>query len=347
MGKRKDKRKAKPSSSGEDSILEARDDKHSEKKAKKDNMAGSQAEPTMADLMSRMNAIETTLRKDFQTLFDTLKQRNDYLESQIFDLKNDRDALREDNKAIIKENKELREVMQNQGNAIRELEQYGRRDNIKVYNLVEKRHGNRGEKAVETVQAVIDMVDKDLGYKLLPSDISTAHRLGEKKPGKERSVIVRFVSRTVRNEVCSRRRALKGKPVVIADDLSPFYQGLFFGLRDLVGKKNTWTAGNQLFVQTTDGVKKVTAANYDSIVAHVTAHPLPETTSASDTGARPNLSGTARATGGAGNMDVATPLVIANDSTPLGVETPRSGSPRGRGRGNRGDLRGYGRGSPT
>ena len=66
---------------------------------------------------------------------------------------------------------------------------------------------------------------------------------------------------------------------MIADDLSPFYQGMFFSLRDIVGKKSVWTSGNQLFVRTTEGVKKVTAETYDNIIAHVRDHPLPETAS--------------------------------------------------------------------
>ena len=111
-------------------------------------------------------------------------------------------------------------------------------------------NGNKGENAEETKGAVISMIDNELGLKLSPADISIAHRLGDKKPGKERSVIVRFVTRSVRNEVCRRRRALKGKPMIIADDLSPFYQGLFFGLREIEGKKMSGLQGtNCLFKQ--------------------------------------------------------------------------------------------------
>ena len=239
MGKRKDKRKTKPSSSGEDSILEEKEqtDKQAPKKVKTNIMAETKSDLTLNDLMSRMDSLERTLRGEFQKMVDSLSLKYEKLTSEVFQLSNDRDMLLKRNQELRDENIALREIVHNQGNAIRETEQYLRRDNVKVYGLTEKRNGNKGETDEETARAVIAMVATDLKYELKPSDISIAHRLGRKAPGKERSVIVKFVSRTVRNEVVKRRKALKGKPVVIADDLSPYYQNLFSKLRDKVGKK--------------------------------------------------------------------------------------------------------------
>ena len=144
MGKR-NKRKDKPSSSSEDSFLEEKVDKHLGKKAKTDTMAGPNTDITLADIMARMDTLESSLRADFQRTVDSLTKKNELLESRIFDLEKDKDSLINRNEAMKNENRELRETVQNQGNTLRDLEQYQRRDNIKVYNLVEKRNGNRGE----------------------------------------------------------------------------------------------------------------------------------------------------------------------------------------------------------
>ena len=60
MGK-KNKRKTKPSSSGEDSILEEREDKHLDKKARQDIMAEPGASCTNSDLMIRMDSLEKNI----------------------------------------------------------------------------------------------------------------------------------------------------------------------------------------------------------------------------------------------------------------------------------------------
>ena len=330
MGKR-NKRKDKPSSSSEDSFLEEKVDKHLGKKAKTDTMAGPKTDITLADIMARMDTLESSLRADFQRTVDSLTKKNELLESRIFDLEKDKDSLINRNEAMKNENRELRETVQNQGNTLRDLEQYQRGDNIKVYNLVEKRNGNRGETDEETARAVIDMIDTELKYKLSSSDISIAHRLGSKVQGKERSVIVRFVSRTVRNEVVKRRKALRGKPIVIADDLSPYFQGVFSKLREIFGKNNVWSAGSQVFVKTTGGIKKVTSSNFDSIIAHVNGNSSQETAMTIDSD-RGNVSGAgwspaARAGGRDGD-----------------AEASSTRTPPGR---MRGGQRGYGRGRGT
>ena len=276
----KNKRKTKPSSSGEESFLEE-SIQHSDKKAKTDTMAEPGASCTNDDLMSRIDSLEKTLRSDFQLAIsqavqkavETLSHKHDILEGRVHDLEKRKDELQNQNLALRNELEEVKKSVKEQGSAFRDLEQYGRRDNIKVYNLAERRNGNRGETAEETARAVADMIARDLNYRVSPSDISIAHRLGTKEPGKERSVIVRFVSRTVRNEVVRRRRALKGKRVVIADDLSPFFQGVFSSLREIMGKNNVWSSGNQLFVKTTEGVRKVTGANFDNILTQVRENP--------------------------------------------------------------------------
>ena len=384
MGKNS-KRKTKPSSSGEDSFLEDtcnQTNKHFEKKAKIEVMAGShvsvttstmtdfsmldimkrvdtlEASPTLTDIMARFDTLdarfdtlEASLRSEFQVAVqqavqkavDTLTHKHDILEGRVLELEMRKDELQNQNEALRNELQEMRNIVNEQGSAFRDLEQYGRRDNIKVYNLPERWDGTKGETPEETAKAVSDMIARDLNYRVSASDISTAHRLGTKVPGKERSVIVRFVSRIVRNEVVRRRRALKGKGVVIADDLSPFFQKVFFSLREIMGKKNVWSTGNQLFIKTTEGVRKVTGSNIDNILTQVTENPslIPTTTISGND----NDSGRAPRTDARGGRSPRGRGRGQRTPPGRGPEGP-AGSPQGHGaRAGRGGLpRGWGRG---
>ena len=68
-----------------------------------------------------------------------------------------------------------------------ELEQYGRRENLRIYNVPEEQDENDdGEK-------IVLKIAKELKIELHKSDIQRAHRLG--KPGnKPRPIIARFIS---------------------------------------------------------------------------------------------------------------------------------------------------------
>ena len=68
------------------------------------------------------------------------------------------------------------------------LEQYGHRENFRIYNVPEsvnkKVHG----------EGIVMEIAKLLNVELKDSDIQKAHRLGGKRNGKTRPIIIRFVS---------------------------------------------------------------------------------------------------------------------------------------------------------
>ena len=116
MGKKK--RKDKPSSSGEDSILEDRptcsqNNKQFDKKAKLEVMAGSHMSVTtstmtdfsMLDIMKRFDTLEASLRsemrelvtgirQDFEKTVESMTRRHDVLENRIFALEKNTDELK-------------------------------------------------------------------------------------------------------------------------------------------------------------------------------------------------------------------------------------------------------------
>ena len=79
------------------------------------------------------------------------------------------------------------------------LEQYGRRENIRIHGVAEKLNSNKddGEEVVANIAA-------ELGIDINECDIQRAHRLGKKKNspgGKPRQIIARFISYKKRNEL--------------------------------------------------------------------------------------------------------------------------------------------------
>ena len=87
-------------------------------------------------------------------------------------------------------------------------------------------------------------------------DLDAVHRLGVKKAGTTRGIIVRFVSRKTRDEVIANRRKLKkkdGKSVVIVEDLTKGNYHLCNVARDDPVVKLCWTVRGKIFVKAHSG----------------------------------------------------------------------------------------------
>ena len=206
------------------------------------------------------------LRGEVERTFASLSKKIEVLEGKVYTIEKEKDELTNSLAAAEREREKLEVLLKEEREAVRELEQYGRRDNIKIYGL---REGGRGdsETAEETIEAVKELFKEKLGVTVEKQDIANAHRLGKKEGGRERSVIVRFVRRTVKEQVITKRRALKGTKVVIADDLSPYYNGLFHEVREAMGPRNVWTAGGQVFTRLRGRVRRVDVRNREEVLA--------------------------------------------------------------------------------
>ena len=103
------------------------------------------------------------------------------------------------------------------------LEQYGRRENIRIHGVAEKINSSKddGEEVVANIAA-------ELGIAVNECDIQRGHRLVKKKksPGsKQRQIIVRFISYQKRNELLHAKKSLKGSKnystTFLTEDLTP------------------------------------------------------------------------------------------------------------------------------
>ena len=120
------------------------------------------------------------------------------------------------------ENEKLKQIVNTTFFKVDELEQYGRRENIRILGVAE-RNDERDDG-----EEVVTNVAKALNVELNPElDIQRVHRLGKKKKGpkaKPRPVIVRFASYKKRMEFMYQKSKLKVHPnfngVYLTEDLT-------------------------------------------------------------------------------------------------------------------------------
>lgn len=133
------------------------------------------------------------------------------------------------------------------------LEQYSRNYNLRMYYLEEPDN----ETAAQCEDSVLKVFHDKMNLRhIRKQDLDAVHRLGVKKAGTTRGIIVRFVSRKTRDEVIANRRKLKkkdGKSVVIVEDLTKRNYHLYNVARDDPVVKLCWTVRGKIFVKAHNG----------------------------------------------------------------------------------------------
>ena len=97
--------------------------------------------------------------------------------------------------------RELREELDDTKVRLNELEQYSRRLCLSVSGVPES--------ANESTNRLVTDLAKMAGVDVAPTDIDTSHRVGAQRPGKVRSIIVRFTNFTARQTVYNARKELR------------------------------------------------------------------------------------------------------------------------------------------
>ena len=204
----------------------------------------------------------SSMKEGFENQFKLLKDEFLAREHELqVKQENIEKALKEEKELNVKmreENKELKHQTQILNQSMAEAAQYSRKCNLKIFGLRETR---RNETAVDTSHLVVDFLNAKLGVRVSIGDINVAHRLGNPEPNRYRSVIVKFVRRLTKLEVLENRWRLKGSGIVIAEDLTPANNKLFWELRESCGAKNVWTRDSKIYVNTRVGPRQIDLFN--------------------------------------------------------------------------------------
>ena len=132
-------------------------------------------------------------------------------------------------------------------------EQYSRRNNVKLPYVPEA--ASSLESAEENDRKALQVFHNrlDLNH-ITPEHTEAAQRVGVKRAGSTRLILVKFLSRKTMQQVIQKRRKLKNTEpkVVIVEDLTKSNYNLFLCASDHPGASRVWTSSGKVFVQDTD-----------------------------------------------------------------------------------------------
>ena len=142
--------------------------------------------------------------------------------------------------------------IQSQRCELERLEQYTRRDNVRIFGMEEVEGEN-------TSQVVVQLA-KEIGVDMTEADLSTCHRLGvpgtgnpgsRRARGKPRPIIARFCRRDVKASLMRNKKELKKKEafkaVFLADDLTRLRSRLIQAMKKDENITRVWTVEGKVF----------------------------------------------------------------------------------------------------
>lgn len=184
---------------------------------------------------------------------------NDNLKQEIKILRAELEQTKDDNQKLMKENEKGRQTIEGSLNS---LEQYGRRNNIRISGITDKAQ----ETAEESTRLVVEILNRkmpNLGLKI--QDIDIAHRIGKYKKEGNRQIIVKLHSRIKKQQIMREKKSLKSDSVYISEDLTKINQEVFKSVRtklkDVVA--SAWTyEGAIRYKDHNDHIQTVHYSNY-------------------------------------------------------------------------------------
>lgn len=164
--------------------------------------------------------ITEKMEKSFKVRFDKQEEKIGTLEKEITILKSEIEELK-----LEKDN----------------MEQYNRRNNIRIFGIQEKNEEN----VFEVIQKLFT---ENLNSSISAGDIEICHRVGSKVEKKARSILIKFKENSTRNKIYYAKKALKSTKIAIREDLSKKRIGLVKTAVEEFGHKNVWTQNGRVFV---------------------------------------------------------------------------------------------------
>lgn len=121
------------------------------------------------------------------------------------------------------------------------IEQYSRRNNVRIMGLTEE----PGEK---TYEVVIKLLKEKLDIDAANGVIDRTHRIGSIRTGSTRQVIVKFVSYQHKMMAMQQRKRLKGTGISVTEDLTKERLSLFKSAQAKYGRGSVWTFDGLVWV---------------------------------------------------------------------------------------------------
>ena len=236
----------------------------SESEARSDSTVSEQLckiERLLSNLDNRISLSETNLGNKIEDNFQSLRSEIFSLQKSYDDLKEKYDDVEDTMEDLQVEVTQLKKEMARERERRNNLEQYQRRDCLRFLG-VGPDAGRETE--LDTEKTVLAVINSDLKLDHISSnDISIAHRVGQRTT-KPRAIIVKFLSRKVKNLVLSKRRLLKGSGRGIIEDLTPLNFSRVNKVKENGNVKNVWTRMGVITALLKSGrIVRVEEGNFD------------------------------------------------------------------------------------
>jgi len=144
-------------------------------------------------------------------------------------------------KQLAEKDQEVKDLRQQLADRTDELEQYQRRNSLRLFGVEES--------ASEDTDCIAIEIAKKIGVDLTVADIDRSHRVGPKRDGKKRPIIVKFVSYRKRREMFLQKKLLKRSGTTIREDLTKERMKVLRAALDRFGEKNVWTIDGTIMIQ--------------------------------------------------------------------------------------------------
>lgn len=261
----------------ETSVVEAKTKIKKKSKAKKQKMANETKEElkcltkSIEEINKKLNNILTKDDKAIirEIIYETIEQmkgkllgsiikRLDSIEGEMHERAIENQNLKKEIADMTKENKKLQEERSKaetelnkekdlREKSINELEQYGRRNNVRITGIAD----NEYETAEMTTNKVVNFINEKLPLTVTESDIDISHRMGKFDISKKRPIIVKFTRRHIQNALLRNSKELKGSGVYINEDLTKLNAKVLTAMRikdkELVTR--VWSYQGKLFLK--------------------------------------------------------------------------------------------------
>ena len=213
----------------------------------------------MGSLKSEVNKVHTAL-KEVTSRISVIESEVDEVKNEVSDYGARVLAVENMNKLTQDENRKLKELVEERETQLRvqrtelnNLEQYTRRNNLRIYGMDDR---NPRESISQTAQIVVNLVRDKLDIDITADDIDMVHRLGRFTVEGNRPILCRFISRQDVLKIKQARRKCKGSGIVIREDLTAKNVKLLETVNALNGVKQAWTEQGKIMALLQDGTKK-------------------------------------------------------------------------------------------
>ncbi|XP_072168546.1 uncharacterized protein [Diadema setosum] len=194
-----------------------------------------------------INMLNSVVSNAVDKAFTKLHSRVEVLEGQVHDLQNECDNKSHQITVLKKEISQQSDRIQNLVQGQLNLEQYSRRNCIRIFGVREA----TGEC---TDNILCDIAQSKLGITINPAtDIDRSHRTGRKKPESAshspRPIIVKMTSYKRKHQILTARRKLKGSGISIHEDLTKHNVDLLRKATHHQKVKNAWSSDGRIIVE--------------------------------------------------------------------------------------------------